>query len=69
MQVGVKKGCNIQKNLNLGNCEIDWYCQKEQEEKNSLAKNTIKALCKLVVRWKRRYSASNANIEVLLNLT
>ena len=69
MQVGVKKGCNIQKNLNLGNCEIDWYCQKEQEEKNSPAKNTIKALCKLVVRWKRRYSASNANIEVLLNLT
>ena len=69
MQVGVKKGCNIQKNLNLGNCEIDWYCQKEQEEKNSLAKNTIKALCKLVVRWKRRYSASNANIEVFLNLT
>ena len=69
MQVGVKKGCNIQKNLNLGNCEIDWYCQKEQEEKNSLAKNTIKALCKLVVRWKRCYSASNANIEVFLNLT
>ena len=69
MQVGVKKGCNIQKNLNLGNCEIDWYCQKEQEEKNSLAKNTIKALYKLVVRWKRRYSASNTNIEVLLNLT
>ena len=67
--MGVKKGCNIQKNLNLGNCEIDWYCQKEQEEKNSLAKNTIKALYKLVVRWKRRYSASNANIEVLLNLT
>ena len=55
--------------MNLGNCEIDWYCQKEQEEKNSLAKNTIKALCKLVVRWKRRYSASNANIEVFLNLT
>ena len=48
MQVGVKKGSNIQKTLNLGNCEIDWYCQKEQEEKNSLAKNTIKALCKLV---------------------
>ena len=69
MQVGLKKGSNIQKNLNLGNCEIDWYCQKEQEEKNSLAKNTIKALCKLVVRWKRRYSASNANIEVFLNLT
>ena len=69
MHVRVKKGCNIQKNLNLGNCEIDWYCQKEQEEKNSLAKNTIKALCKLVVRWKRHYSASNANIEVLLNLT
>ena len=69
MQVRVKKGCNIQKNLNLGNCEIDWYCQKEQEEKNSLATNTIKALCKLVVRWKRSYSASNANIEVLLNLT
>ena len=69
MQVRVKKGCNIQKNLNLGNGEIDWYCQKEQEEKNSLATNTIKALCKLVVRWKRSYSASNANIEVLLNLT
>ena len=67
--MGVKEGCNIQKNLNLGNCEIDWYCQKEQEEKNSLATNTIKALCKLVVRWKRSYSASNANIEVLLNLT
>ena len=69
MQVRVKKGCNMQKKLNLGNCEIDWYCQKEQEEKNSLAKNTIKALCKLVVRWKRRYSASNATIEILLNLT
>ena len=39
MQVRVTKGRNIQKNLNLGNCEIDWYCQKEQEEKCSLAKN------------------------------
>ena len=39
MQVRVKKGSKIQKNLNLGNCEIDWYCQKEQEEKCSLAKN------------------------------